>query len=366
MPTRRDFLTGSAAVLAAAALTPLTRAQDAPPAAAPADGKKLGWGIVAIGSLSKNQILPALDKCQKSKLAALVTGHPEKAKPYIDAGLDPACVYSYDTFDKLADNPAVDILYIVLPNGMHMDYTVRGVKAGKHVLCEKPMANNSADCQTMIDAAKSAGKKLMIAYRMRREPNTLQAIQMYKDKVFGDPQLIIADHGFNIAPNVWRLDKKLAGGGPIYDIGIYSLNASRYLSGEEPIAVTAQLTENPNDPRFAEVEQSMVWTLKFPSGVLATGSTGYNIRGTNRVRVVCQKGMIDMEPATAYHNNRMRAPGLITNPDIDQFAAEIDYFSDCVMNNTDPITPGEEGLRDIKIIEAMYQSARTGQTVSLV
>ena len=135
--------------------------------------------------------------------------------------------------------------------------------------------------------------------------------------------------------------------------------------------MTAQLTENPTDPRFAEVEESMVWTLKFPSGVLATGTTGYNIHGSNHVRVIFQKGVIDMEPATAYHGNRMRTQtngpmALATNPDIDQFVAQMDYFSDCVTNNTDPITPGEEGFKDLKIIEAMYQSARTGQTVSLV
>jgi predicted dehydrogenase len=150
------------------------------------------------------------------------------------------------------------------------------------------------------------------------------------------------------------------------DVGIYGINATRYLTGEEPLSVTAQRIDNPTDPRFKEVEEAMVWTMKFPSGVMATLTTSYNIRGTNRIRVVFDQGMIDMEPATGYHGIQMRAPDPVKLPDIDQFVAQMDYFSDCVKTGREPITPGEEGFRDLKIIEAIYEAARTGQTVNLV
>ncbi|MDP9175589.1 MAG: Gfo/Idh/MocA family oxidoreductase [Planctomycetota bacterium] len=363
MPTRRNFLAGSVTAFAAMATSSFAQAAPVPTSS----DKKLGWAVVGIGSLTSNQILPAIAKCQKSRLAALVTGHPEKAQPILAKfGLDQSSVYSYETFDKLADNPAVDIVYIVLPNGMHLEYTTRAFKAGKHVLCEKPMANTSAECQQMIDAGKAAGKKLMIGYRCQYEPNNLKAIEIIRSGSSGNPKLIVADHGFHMGdPTAWRLNKKLAGGGPLYDIGIYSLNATRYLTGEEPVSVTAQQTENPSDPRFKEVEESMVWTMKFPSGCLATCTTSYNIPATNRIRVLLDRGMIDMEPATAYHNIKLRAPQPIQIQTPDEFGAEMDYFSDCVMTSKDPKTPGEEGLRDLKLIEAIYESARSNKTVML-
>jgi predicted dehydrogenase len=364
MPTRRDFL-ALAASAAAVRMAPRVFGQAA---TAPADAERpLGWAVVGIGSLTMGQILPAIANCKKSKLVALVTGHPQKAVPIVAKfGLNPANVYSYETYDKLAENPAVDVIYIVLPNGMHAEYTIRGVKAGKHVLCEKPMANTSAECRQMIDAAKAAKRQLMIAYRVRREPNNMKAIELCRDGSLGKPQLMMSDHGFWMGnPAVWRLNKKLAGGGPIMDIGIYGLNAARYLTGEEPVSVTAQQIDNPSDPRFKEVEEGMVWTMRFPSGVLATLSTSYNIRSTNRIRMVFDKGMFDLEPATGYHGIQLRAPNPIKLPDIDQFVAQMDYFSDCVVNGREPITPGEEGLRDIRIIEAIYEAARTGQRVNL-
>jgi len=369
MSTRRDFLASAGTTLAAAALLPLVRsaafAADAP---APASDKKMGWALVGIGKLTLGQILPALANVQKSKLVALVTGHPDKAKPIVAKfNLNPANVYNYDTYDKLADNPDVDIIYIVLPNGMHAEYTIRGLKAGKHVLCEKPMANTSAECQQMIDAAKSTGKKLMIAYRCHFDPYNLKAIDICRTQQLGKPRLIVTDHCFHLADaNAWRLNKKLAGGGALLDVGIYGLNATRYLSGEEPVSITAQLIENPDDPRFKEVEEGVVWTMRFPSGCLATCTTSYNAAGVNRCRVFCEKGQIDMEPATGYHGIKMRTGTTpITFPDMDQFAAEMDHLSECAMSGKDPLTPGEEGLKDLRIMEAIYESARGGKTIDL-
>jgi len=371
MHTRRDFLAGTALAVGAG-LTARAFAQQTQPASqsTPPSDKKLGWALVGIGKLTQGQILPAFATCQKSKLVALVTGHPAKAPPIIEKfGLNPANIYNYDTFDKIADNPDIDIVYIVLPNGMHAEYTIRALKAGKHVLCEKPMANSTAECQQMIDASKATNKKLMIAYRVHFEPYNQKAIEMVRNSgvkgELGKLRFIDTAHTFHIGAGAWRLNKKLAGGGPLVDVGIYGLNATRYLTGEEPVSVAAQLIENPNDPRFTEVEEGMVWTMKFPSGVLAVCTTSYNVKNNNHHRLMFENGMIDMEPATGYHGIKMRAPDPITCPDIDQFAAEMDHLSDCVMNNKQPITPGEEGLQDSKIMDAIYESARTGKTVSL-
>ncbi len=367
MMTRRDFLAGTTAVALAAALPSLASADATPPA-----DKKLGWAVVGIGKLSNGQILPAIANCQKSKLTALVTGHPQRNMPIADKfGLKPSSVYTYDNYDAIANDPDIDIVYIVLPNGMHCEYTIRALKAGKHVLCEKPMANTSDECQQMIDAAKASGKKLMIAYRIRREPNNMRAIEICRGGELGKPRLIVADHGFHMSdPTVWRLNKKLAGGGALLDVGIYGLNATRYLTGEEPISLTAQQVDNPTDPRFKEVEEAIAWTMRFPSGCMASLTTSYNVPSTNRCRVLCEKGNIEMEPATGYHGVKMRVgrvdSPVVNLPDIDQFVAQMDYFSDCMTSNVEPITPGEEGLKDLKIMEAIYESARTGKSVNLV
>jgi predicted dehydrogenase len=363
-PTRRDFLAGAAGVLAAGLMAPAFADDSA--------AKPLGWAVVGIGKLSKGQILPAIAKCQKSKLVAVVTGHPVENKPIIDQfGIAPEHVYNYDNYDTLANNPDIDCVYIVLPNGMHAEYTIRALKAGKHVLCEKPMANSSDECQQMIDASKSTGKKLMVAYRIRREPYNMKAIELCQSGELGKPRLIITDHGFHQSdPSVWRLNKKLAGGGPLMDVGIYGLNATRYLTGEEPISITAQQLDNPDDPRFTQVEEAITWTMKFPSGCMAVNTTSYNVLSVNRQRVILEKGLIDMEPATGYGGIKLRIQRGHASEDVkltpvDQFQVMMDYFSDCVTNKTEPNTTGEEGLKDLRLMEAIYESARTGKTVDV-
>ncbi|PYY04749.1 MAG: glucose-fructose oxidoreductase [Acidobacteria bacterium] len=335
-------------------------------------GRKLGWAIVGLGSLSINQILPAFAKCEKSKVVAFVSGHPDKAsKLALRYGVDPKNIYNYQNYDSIKDNPEVDIIYIVLPNGMHAEYTVRGLQSGKHVLSEKPMANTPAECQQMIDAARKAHRKLMVAYRCRYEPYNQEAIRMAHSQELGPTQVILADAGFNIGdPNQWRLKKDLAGGGSLMDIGIYALNASRYLSGEEPVQANAMMYNSPGDPRFKEVEEHVNFQLRFPSGVLANCTSSYGYFPQSHYRVVGTKGWIEMDPATWYSGLRMRVHrgNSIEErelPQRDHFAAEMDHMSDCVIEDREPLTPGEEGLRDIKIITAIYEAARTGKTVEL-
>src|SRR6266436_962246 len=238
--TRRGFMArvgqGLLAANVAAALLKDASAQLAVP---DPPGKKLGWAIVGLGSLSINQILPAFARCEKSKVVALVSGHPDKAnKLALRYGVNPKNIYNYQNYDTIKDNPEVDVIYIVLPNSMHAEYTIRGHQAGKHVLSEKPMANTPADCQAMIDAARKASRKLMVAYRCRYEPFNQEMIRMAREQELGPVKVILADHGFSIGdPTQWRLKKALAGGGSMMDIGIYSLQSARYVTGEEPVEI---------------------------------------------------------------------------------------------------------------------------------
>jgi len=335
-------------------------------------GPKLGWAIVGLGNLAIHEILPAFAECEKSKVVAFVSGHPDKANQLaLRYGVNPKNIYNYQNYDTIRDNPEVDVIYIVLPNGMHAEYTIRGLQAGKHVLCEKPMANTPAECQQMIDAARKADRKLMVAYRCRYEPYNQEAIRVSRSKELGQIKMVVSDHGFNIGdPAQWRLNKQLAGGGCLMDIGIYALQAARYLSGEEPSEVNAITYSTPGDPRFKEVEESINFQLRFPSGVLANCTSSYGYAGQNHYRMIATEGWLDMEPATVYRGLRMHVHhGNILEerelPQRNHFMLEMDHMSDCVMQNKEPLTPGEEGLRDLTIIQAIYQAARTGRIVNL-
>jgi predicted dehydrogenase len=371
--TRREFLTRTSFGLAAASVAgPFLESALAQLRVPDPPGRKLGWAIVGLGSLAINQILPAFAKCEKSKVVALVSGHPDKAnKLALRYGVSPASIYNYQNYDSLKDNPDVDIIYVVLPNSMHAEYTIRGFQAGKHVLTEKPMANTPADCQAMIDASRKANRKLMVAYRCRYEPFNQEMIRMAREKDLGPVKVILGDTGFNIGdPTQWRLNKALAGGGSLMDIGIYSLQAARFVSGEEPVEVNALMYNTPGDVRFKEVEETINFQLRFPSGVLANCTSSYGYSSQARLRAVTTQGWFELEPSQYYTGNRMRVRGAKgieerNFPDRDHFAAEMDHLSDCVMANKEPLTPGEEGLRDLKIIMAIYEAAKTGQTVKL-
>ena len=243
------------------------------------DDRKIGYCIVGLGRISMNEFMPPLEISKHARITALVSGHRDKAeKMAAQYGVPEKNIYSYDNYDSIEGNKDIDAVYIALPNSMHAEYTIRAANAGKHVLCEKPMATSVRDCQSMINACKSAGKKLMIAYRCQYEPTNLRAVQLIRDGKLGKLELIEASFGFNIAQNEWRTRKKMAGGGPLMDVGIYCLNACRYLTGEEPSAVKGYSSVIDHDGRFDEVEENLVWTMKFPSGVLASCSTSY---GTN-------------------------------------------------------------------------------------
>ena len=366
--SRRGFLQqAGAGLVTSGLLTGVAEAQRVPEP----PGRKLGWAIVGLGSLAINQILPAFARCEQSRVTALVSGHPDKARKLAAryAVLEKN-IYNYENYDSLSGNPDVDVVYVVLPNGMHAEYTIRAAKAGKHVLCEKPMANTPADCQQMIEACRAAGRKLMVAYRLHYEPHNQALIKVVRNQEFGPLKVVLADAGFPIGdPTQWRLKKDMAGGGSLMDIGIYALNAARYLTGEEPTAVNAMEYTTPGDPRFREVEETITFQLRFPSGVLANCTSSYGAP-FNRFRVTGTTGWAELEPALSYSGLRMRAGAggrLETRdqPVIDQFAAEMDHFSGCVMQGTDPKTPGEEGLKDLTIMMAIYRAAQEGTALKL-
>jgi len=351
----------------------LALASTAGPARAAKDGR-IGYAIVGLGYYALNVILPQFVNCQHSRVAALVSGDPDKARATAALyGVPERSIYSYETFDQIRDNPDVDAVYVILPNAMHADYTIRAAKAGKHVLCEKPMATTVADCEAMIAACKAAGRKLMIGYRCHFEPYNLEAMRLAKAGAAGQIRYVRSEHGFvQRDPSKWRLKRALSGGGSLMDMGIYSLQAARYMTGEEPIQVTARESTDRGDPRFTEVEDMIEWLLKFPSGAIASCLSTYSAN-QNHVLLMGDKGRIELEPATRYDGNRLwtgkdgREADITppAGPAKTQFAGQLDHLADCIRTDRSPIVSGEEGLRDMRIIEAIYRSAREGATIKL-
>ena len=388
--TRREFLAAGAVTALGAAgrgaeapgpveiptMKAPTEAQSGPPPAPLPPGKRLGFAVVGLGELALGEILPAFGQCLAARPTALVSGDRSKAEEVASRyGIGGKHLYDYKTFDRLADDPDVDVVYIVLPNGMHHEFTIRAARAGKHVLCEKPMANSSAECEEMIAACKEAGRQLMIAYRCQYEPHNRRVVRMARSGEIGPVRLIEASNGQNQGPaGQWRHKKALAGGGSLPDVGIYCLNAARFITGEEPARVTAQILTDPGDPRFREVEDRVSFQLKFPSGILASCQSFYSAHESRRCRVLGERGWIDLDPAFAYRGLRMTAShaagaaevtGAIKLPEKNQFALEMDHMAGRVSQGGRPHTPGEEGLQDMRIIEAIYRAAQAGRPVDL-
>ena len=359
---RRTIITGLGMGLAVAA---------SGACAAPSRDRKIGYAVVGLGRYAE-LIMSKFADCDHSRLVALVSGTPAKLEKFgAQYNIPKTHRYSYANFDTIRDNPDVDVVYVILPNSMHAEYVVRAAKADKHVMCEKPMAVSAAECQTMIDACRAAKRKLMIGYRSRFQPHNVLAIQLAQSSFVGPTQIITSEHGFTIQPNQWRLDRPLSGGGSLMDIGIYSLNAARYLAGENPIEVSAIESTDRSDPRFRTVEDKISFLLRFPSGIEATCVSSYN-SNHNAYRVTGTKGWIELEPATSYEGQKMRInrDGRTEPRDPPagkaQHAGQLDHLAECILDDKEPLTGGEEGLADLRVIEAIYRSAREGQRVRLV
>jgi predicted dehydrogenase len=329
------------------------------------DGKKkLGVALLGLGGYSKGQLAPALQETEWCRLAGVITGTPAKGIEWQSTYAFPKDnIYSYENLERIADNPDIDIVYVVSPNGTHADFAVRAAKAGKHVLCEKPMATTVEDCDRIIAACRTAGKKLSIGYRLHFEPHNREVMRLTQAKEFGAVRRVEANDAFVFGGGTWRVDPKLAGG-PLMDLGVYCVQAGCYGTGEEPVAVTAR-EEKTDRERFANVEETMYWTMEFPSGAKAECMMSYNKRA-NQLRVEAENGWYELSPAYSYRGIRGRTSrGDMNFPQVNQQARQMDAFARNILEDTETIVGGELGRRDVKIMLAIYESARTGKRVTL-
>lgn len=329
--------------------------------------KQLGVCLVGLGNYSSAILAPALQVTQNCKLTGIVTGSPWKIPKWQKKyGIPDKNIYSYDTMHRIADNPAIDVIYIVVPTGLHAKYAIEAAHTGKHVWCEKPMAKTVAECQSIIDACSKNKVKLTIGYRMQHEPNTQTIIKWATDKPYGNIKTIRAELGYHVAnpERSWRLDSAL-GGGTMYDLGVYPLNAARYATGEEPISVIAkQMTTRPEI--FNETDETTHFTLEFPSGVIAHGKTSVG-KSMHELYVDCQKGWYTLSPFSMYSGVQGKtSDGILINQKIDnQQARQMDDDALSIINNTEVMVSGQEGLKDIRIVEAIYKSAKIGSKINL-
>ncbi|WP_027480448.1 Gfo/Idh/MocA family protein [Deinococcus pimensis] len=334
--------------------------------------QRVGYAVIGVGELTTEELLPAFEASKSSRLAALVSGDVEDARRLARAyGLRDEDALSYDDLEKLGDREDVHAVYIVTPNSLHREYTERAARMNKHVLCEKPMATTVEDAEAMIRACDGAGVKLMIAYRCQYTPQHWALRKLVQDGELGAPRLLDSTNTqMETDPGAWRLKMDLAGGGPLPDIGLYCLNTIRFVLGTEPLEVLATQVRPEDDERFTEVERDFAWIMRFPDGVTATCSTSYDASTARYLNVLAEKGRAVMDPAYDYQGLRLEVetPGERSErkiPEQDQFALEIDHFSECVLRGERPFTPGEEGLQDQRIMAALYESARTGRPVKL-
>jgi len=327
--------------------------------------RSIGYCIVGLGRIA-GHYLAGMKTAKYSRVTALVSGHRDKAEKIAgENNVPPSNIYSYENYDAIASNKSIDAVIICLPNSMHPEYTIRAARAGKHVLCEKPMCTTVADAQAMIEACRKASKKLMIAYRCHYEPMNLRAVQLIREGRLGTIQAMESINGFNIKPGEWRLSRTLGGGGPMMDVGIYSLNACRYLTGEEPASWAGQMSIIDRDGRFNEVEENMTWTMKFPSGVITSCQTSYGVSMPGWYRVRGTKGVLEMSTAFTYQGQHLTAK-IAGEAAIDEvsplkdpahFPLEMDHLAECIFGGKEPKTPGEEGLRDMRLMMEIYRSA---------
>ncbi len=334
----------------------------------PQQKDKLGIALVGLGQYSTGQLAPALQQTDDCYLAGVVTGTPAKAEEWKRRyNIPDKNVYNYDNYDEIASNPDIDIIYIVLPNSMHAEYTIRAAKAGKHVICEKPMATSVEDCQRMMDACKQNNVKLSIGYRLHFEPHNKRVMELGQQKEFGAVQRIEGANSMVVDgdPDIWRLDKKLSGGGPLMDVGIYAVQGACYTMGMKPDSVTASFGKVTRPDYFDDVEQSISWKMEFPGGVVADCKSSYN-ESASRLYGKAKNGWWELDPAYSYAGIKGKThKGPMNLPHVNQQARQMDDFAQCVKTGRETPVPGEMGKRDVEIMMAIYEAARTGNKVKL-
>lgn len=333
----------------------------------PAEERKLGIALVGLGTYSENQLAPALKETAYCRLAGVVSGSAEKREKWrMRYELPQKNLYSYENFDEISRNSDIDIVYVVLPNSMHAEYVIRAARAGKNVICEKPMATSVEDCHRMIEACRAAGVKLSIGYRLHFDPFNQEMMRLGQEKVFGSVNKIVAGNGMDVgAPDQWRLNRKLAGGGPLMDVGIYCVQGVLYTLGALPVAVDARFLPKTDPEKFHDVEEGIEWEMEFPTGARAHCHCSYS-KEADLLRAESASGWFELHPAYAYNGLKGHtSEGPMAVISINQQAAQMDDFSLCIQNGAETRVPGGMGLRDVQILLAIYESAKSQKRVEL-
>jgi glucose-fructose oxidoreductase len=326
----------------------------------------VGVALVGLGGYATHQLAPGFALTEHCHLAGIVTGSPEKIPVWQQKhGIPDANVYNYDDFDRIADNPDIQAVYIATPNDLHKPLALRAANAGKHVWCEKPMAMNAVEGQAMVDACRANKVQLAVGYRLQHEPNTRRLMAMAKEKPYGRILKVRADAGFHAYDDVdpankpWRLLPQ-HGGGAMYDMGVYSLNAARYITGQEPVAVSAR-QEIHRPHLFQGVDETMHFTLEFPDGLVAECSTSFG-QEMNLLRADCERGWYELSPFQTYDGLKGRTSSgeVFADAVRHQQAKQMDDDALSILRGTPQLVPGEEGVRDLRVVDAVYASARDG------
>ena len=346
----------------------------------PYTGKKLNVALCGLGNYA-SMLAEGIQVSEYCHLAGIVTGTPAKAEKWkTQFNIPEKNIYNYQNFDEIIKNKDIDLVYVVVPNGLHKEFVIRAAKAGKHVITEKPMAITVKDCEEMIKACNDNNVQLAIGYRLHYEPTHLEIKRLGQEKVLGQVRFIEASLGYQIHDprdtkctvnlndrNEWRLNKKLSGGGPLMDLGVYCIQASRYILGEEPIAVTAQFGKVYNKQIFSETEESISWQMEFPSGAVSNCNTSVNYN-IDRLFASADEGFFELSPALSYGPFEGKSSkGPLKFPVINQQQTQMDEIAKVLLENKklpNHIT-GEEGLKDIKVINAIYKAAETGKRIVL-
>jgi glucose-fructose oxidoreductase len=360
--TRRRFIGQLSVAATALAFSRRLSAAGADPT------KKLGVALVGLGNYATRQLAPALRHTQFCRLAGAVTGTREKGEKLArEYGFSEKSIYSYDTMAQLADNPEIDIVYVVTPNSMHAENVIAAARAGKHVISEKPFTTTVADAERALAECKKAGVKLSIGYRLHFEPHHQELMRLAQDPAIGGFTKGSGNFSFTMGRKVWRAEKKLAGGGPIMDLGVYVIQAACMAAGGlAPIAVVAKEGPITRPDIFTDVEETMFFKMEFANGLMFDGGASYS-QNFNELRAESSKGFIQLRPAYSYGGiaGETHTGPLKFSLPVSQQTLQMDDFAQCINENRESRVPGEMGLRDMKVIEAIYESARTGNRVEI-
>jgi glucose-fructose oxidoreductase len=323
--------------------------------------RQLGVALMGLGLYARGQLGPGLRQTKLCRLAGVVTGSRDKGAQWSrQYGFPEAHIWNYDRVHELAGNPDIDIVYVVTPNSLHAEHAIKVAQAGKHVICEKPMASSVADCEAMIAACAKANVKLSIGYRLQFDPYHIELDRLAREKDFGRLNRMSGEHSWTVMERAWRIEKALSGGGPLMDVGIYVIQAACRGAMAQPVAVTARELPKTNPRLFNEVEETIEWTMEFPGGVTCEGLSSYANNG-NFFKAEGPQGWIKLEPAFGYGGlEATTSRGPLRYPPVHQQSLQMDDFASCILTGRDSPVAGSMGRDHMAIIEAIYRSAAEG------